>query len=63
MRHSDKHKTIFHHLLQLEKIRTNRTYVHKSRYGKRGLGYPELYIINDRDMTIEIQLKTLFKIT
>ena len=32
MRHGDKHKTVFLRLLLLEKIRTNRTYVHKYQY-------------------------------
>ena len=39
MIHSDKHKAVFLCLLWLEKIRTNRTYVHKSWYAKLGLGY------------------------
>ena len=42
MRHRDKHKAVFLCLLQLEKIMTNGTYVHKSRCDKHGLGYCDL---------------------
>ena len=42
MRHRDKHKIAFLRSLWLEKIRTNRTYVHKFRYTKHGLGHREL---------------------
>ena len=52
MRHRDKQKTVFLHSFWLEKIRTNRTYVHKSQCTKHGSGYHDfimiLYIINDR---------------
>ena len=42
MRHRDKHKTVFFHLVQLEKIRINRTYVHKSQCVKLDQGYCDL---------------------
>ena len=32
MRHRDKHKTVFLCALQLEKTRTNRTYVHQAAF-------------------------------
>ena len=38
----DKHKTVFLRSLRLEKIRANRTYVHKSRCAKHGWGYGDL---------------------
>ena len=44
MRHKDKHKTVFLLLgFRLEKIKTNRAYLHKPRYAKHGLGYRDLY--------------------
>ena len=42
MRHRDTHETVFLCSFWLEKIKTNRTYVHKSRY------VSTLYVINDR---------------
>ena len=42
MRHRDKQKPVFLRLLRREKIRANRTYVHKSQYAKHGLGYCDL---------------------
>ena len=51
MRHKDKHKTVFLQLLWLEKIRTSRTYMRKSRYAKHILVY--------RDMTVGIQLENI----
>ena len=42
MRHRDKQKPVFLHLLRREKIRANRTYVHKSQYAKHSLGYCDL---------------------
>ena len=44
MRHRDKHKIVFLCSLRLEKRRTNRTYVHRSRYAKHGLGYCDFVI-------------------
>ena len=42
MKHRDKEKTVFIRSLRLEKIMTNRTYVHKSQCAKHGLGYRDL---------------------
>ena len=42
MRHRDKYKTVFLHFLQLEKIKTNRTYMQKSQYAKHSLEYCDL---------------------
>ena len=42
MRHRDKNKVAYLRSIWLEKIRTNRTYVRKSRYAKYGLGYCDL---------------------
>ena len=42
IKHRDKHETVFLCSLRFEKIITNRTYVHKSRYVKHGLGYCDL---------------------
>ena len=42
MRHRDKHKTVFLRSIWIEKIRTNRTYVHMPQYAKHGLGYCDL---------------------
>ena len=58
MKHRDKHKVVLLRSLRLENIRINSTYVCKSQYVKHGLGYLE-YIINDRDMAIEPQLKNI----
>ena len=38
-KHRNTHKTVFLCLFQLEKVKTNRAYVHKSWYAKHGLGY------------------------
>ena len=42
MKDRDKHKAVFLCLLSIEKIRTNRKYLHKSQYSKHGLGYGDL---------------------
>ena len=42
MRQMNKHKAVFLGSVWLEKIRTNGTYVHKSRYAKQGLGHRDL---------------------
>ena len=42
MRKRNKHKAAFLRSVWLEKIRTNGTYVHKSRYAKQGLGHHDL---------------------
>ena len=39
VRQRDKRKTVFFRSLWLEKIRTNRTCIHKSRYANHGLRY------------------------
>ena len=46
MRHRDKLKAVFLCSLQLEKIRANRTYVHKSQYASHSLGYRDLVYYN-----------------
>ena len=58
MKHRDKHKGVFVHLLQLERIRANRAYMCKSWYAKPGSGQTQ-HIINDRGMTKTIQLKNI----
>ena len=55
MRHRNKHKTVFLHLLCLEKIRTNRTYMHKSWHAKQCLGH----WLSILQMIIGIQLKNM----
>ena len=42
MRHRDNHKTVFLRSLRIEKIRTNGTYKHKSRYAKHDLEYRDI---------------------
>ena len=41
MRHMNKYKTVFLHLLRLNKI-TNKTCVHKSHYAEHVLGFCDL---------------------
>ena len=59
MRHRDKHKTVFLHSLCLEKIITNKTYVHKPRMPNTAWDNATQYIINDRDITRGSQLKSI----
>ena len=54
MKHRENPKTVFLFSLQLEKIRTSRAYVRKSQYAKHGWDIVTKYIINNRDMAVEV---------
>ena len=61
MKHRDKYKRVFVCSFWLENI-TNKTYVEKSHMPNMAWDIVTQYVINGRDMIIEIQLKTASEI-